>query len=110
MQNIPVVETSIASPHNMYLGIAFGYGSIGIIFLLAILLPAIRWAIIDKVYLFPAVLFFMQGTVCLIIRFIERMVSFCFSSVGLYVWEASAGSATAPTSSTARPTCGAQAK
>lgn len=76
----PVVETSIASPHNMYLGIAFGYGSIGIILLLAILLPAIRWAIIDKVYLFPAVLFFMQGTVCLIIRFIERMVSFCFSS------------------------------
>lgn len=57
----PVVETSIASPHNMYLGIAFGYGSIGIILLLAILLPAIRWAIIDKVYLFPAVLFFYAG-------------------------------------------------
>lgn len=57
----PVVETSIASPHNIYLGIAFGYGSIGIILLLAILLPAIRWAIIDKVYLFPAVLFFYAG-------------------------------------------------
>ncbi len=57
----PIVETSIASPHNLYLGVAFGYGAIGIVLLLATFLPAIKWAIMNKQYCFPTLLIFYAG-------------------------------------------------
>lgn len=57
----PVVETSIASPHNLYLGVAFAYGTIGIVLLLATLLPPLKWAITDKLYCFPAIVLFYAG-------------------------------------------------
>lgn len=57
----PVVETSIASPHNLYLGFAFGYGIVGIVLLIATLLPPLKWAVIDKLYCFPAIVLFYAG-------------------------------------------------
>ena len=55
------MESEIASPHNVYLGFAFGYGSVGVLLLFAALLPAVASSFAARRYLFPAIVLFYAG-------------------------------------------------
>ena len=60
-EKYPIVESEIASPHNVYLGLAFGYGIIGVVLLLAALIPAMVASFAARQYLFPAIVLFYAG-------------------------------------------------
>lgn len=57
-EKYPVIESEIASPHNVYLGFIFGYGIAGTVLLLCSLIPAVMASFAVRQYLFPAILLF----------------------------------------------------
>lgn len=54
----PVVEKSMASPHNSFLGFLFAYGIVGAVFFILSLVPAVWISFSKKSYFFPAFLLF----------------------------------------------------
>ena len=54
----PVIESGIASPHNMYLGFVYGYGAIGVVLFIVAVFPALTKSFSSRQYLFPAILLF----------------------------------------------------
>lgn len=57
-QKYPAVEQKIANPHNLYLGLLFAYGIIGVLLFMGAIFPALWISIVSKNYLFPAIILF----------------------------------------------------
>lgn len=54
----PAIEQKIANPHNLYLGLLFAYGIIGVLLFIGAIFPALWMSIVSKNYLFPAIIIF----------------------------------------------------
>ncbi len=57
-EKYPIVESEIASPHNIYLGFVFGYGIVGVVLFLVALFPAVTASFAAGQYLFPTILLY----------------------------------------------------
>lgn len=58
LKKYPIVESDIASPHSIYMGLPYAYGVIGIALLLILLVPPLVWDLRQKNFLFSALILF----------------------------------------------------